>query len=96
MEFSQLLHTLLAFIFVLGLIFITLWLIKFCQQKGLSCHLGKCLKYNHRIKILEHHRLDTKNSAILLEYKDQEFLLILGPTSTLLLEQSPKGSSHHE
>ena len=88
MEFSQLLQTILAFIFVLGLMFITLWLIKICQQKGTLIKLSKCLNKNSRIQILERHRVDIKNSAILLKCDNTEYFMIIGEKSHTILQQT--------
>lgn len=93
MDFSQILQTLSAFIFVLGLMFITLWLIKFCQQKGLNYRLGKCFNDTSRIKILEYKRLDTKTSMVLISYDNDEFLILLGATSNILLKQNSQKAS---
>ena len=88
MEFSQLLQTILAFVFVLGLMFITLWVIKICQQKGTLIKLGKCLNKNSRIQILERHRIDIKNSAILLKCDNTEYFMIIGEKSHTILQQT--------
>ena len=96
MDMGQIFQALLAFIFVLGLMFITLWLIKFCQTKGLNCRIGKCFGNDNRIKILERHRLDSKNSLALIEYDQEEFLLLLGSSSNQLLRQNRKGPSAHD
>ena len=96
MEFTQIFQSVLAFIFVLGLLFITLWLIKFCQQKGLNCKLAKCFNDNYRIKIIEHRRLDPKNSIILTECDNEEFFILLGSSSNLILKQNKKKVSSHE
>lgn len=96
MDLSQILQAILAFVFVLGLMFITLWLLKFCQQKGLNCHLGKCFGDESKIKILEHRHLDAKNSIVLIEYKSEEFLLLLGASTNLLLKQTAKETSSHD
>ncbi len=96
MDFSQIFQSLLAFIFVLGLMFVTLWLIKFCQHKGLNCRLSKCFGTGSRIKIVEQRRLDAKTSVVLIEYGAEEFLLLLGPTSNLVLKQAPKEADTHE
>ena len=90
MDMVQILQTLLAFVFVLGLMFVTLWLIKFCQQKGLNCRLNRCFAQNKRIKIIEHHRLDMKNSVVLLECDNNEFLLLLTPSSGNVINQTQK------
>lgn len=89
MDFSQIFSAILAFIFVLGLMFITLWLIKYCQQKGLNCKLNHCFNNNKRLKIIEHHRIDIKTSVVLLQYDKYEFLLLLGASSNTILHQSP-------
>ena len=90
MNYVQILQTLLAFVFVLGLMFITLWIIKYCQQKGLNCRLTRCFSQNKRIKVLEHHRLDMKNSVVLLECDDNEFLLLLTPSSGNIINHTKK------
>lgn len=90
MNYVQILQTLLAFVFVLGLMFITLWLIKYCQQKGINCRLNRCFTQNKRIKILEQHRLDMKNSIVLLEYDNNEFLLLLTSSSCTIINQTKK------
>ena len=88
MEFSQLLQTVLAFVFVLGLMFITLWLIKLCQQKGNLINFGKHLNKKNRIKIIERQRLDMKNSVVLLQCDNVEYLAVVGEGSHLLLQQT--------
>ena len=88
MEFSQFLQTILAFIFVLGLMFITLWFIKICQQKGSLINFGKCLNKKSRINILERHRLDIKNSAVLLRCDNTEYLVLIGEKSHTILQQT--------
>ena len=88
MEFSQLFQTILAFIFVLGLMFITLWFIKICQQKGLSVKFNKYLNKTSRIHIIERHRLDIKNSAVLLKCDNNEYLVIVGEKSHTILQQT--------
>ena len=88
MEFSQLLQAILAFVFVLGLMFLTLWIIKICQQKGALIKIGKCLNKNSRITIMERHRLDIKNSIILFKCDTIEYLVLVGEKSHTLLQQT--------
>ena len=83
MDMGQFFQALLAFIFVLGLMFITLWLIKFCQTKGLNCRIGKCFGNDNR-------------TLALIEYDQEEFLLLLGSSSNQLLRQNRKGPSAHD
>ena len=88
MELSQLLQTILAFIFVLGLMFITLWFIKICQQNGALIKFSKNLKKNSRINILERRRIDIKNTAVLLRCDNTEYFVIIGEKSHTILQQT--------
>lgn len=92
MDTVQFFQAFSALIFVLGLLLLTLWLIKYAQQKGLNCRLGKSFTSKTKIKILEQRRLDIKNSVVLLQYEDEDFLLLLGQQNNLLLKQN----KHHE
>ena len=88
MEFSQIFQAILAFVFVLGLMFITLWFIKMCQQKGTTINFGKCLNGNSRINVLERRRLDVKNSTVLLKCDNTEYFVIIGEKSHTILQQN--------
>ena len=59
-----------------------------CQQKGLSVKLNKYLKKNSRIHIIERHRLDIKNSIVLLKCDNTEYFVILGEKSHTILQQT--------
>ncbi len=96
MEFTQIFQSIIAFIFVLGLLFTTLWLIKFCQQKGINCRLSKCFNDKNRIKIIELHRIDTKNTITLISCDKDEFFVLLGSSSNLILKQNKKKVSSNE
>ncbi len=96
MEFAQIFQSIIAFIFVLGLLFTTIWLIKLCQNKGLACKLTKCFNDNNQIKIIEIRRLDSKNSIVLVECDKEEFFVLLGSSSNLILKQNKKKVSPHE
>lgn len=88
METAQILQTVMALIFVLGLLLLTLWMIKYCQQKGLNCRFGKAFTNKSKIKIIEQRRLDLKNSVFIIQYDDEEFLILSGPQNNLLLKQN--------
>ena len=87
MEFSQFIQAVCALAFVLGLLFITLWLIKLCQQKGLSCSLSKKLLGNPKIKLLEQKRLDAKNTLSLISYEKEEILLLINHGAGLVISK---------
>ncbi len=86
MELILVFKALLALIFVIGLLFLTLWLFKTCRQHGSQCRFFQKLQENKRIKIIENHKLDMKNSLLIFQKDDSEFLLLLGSTQNLLLE----------
>ena len=83
MEFGHILQALLSLVFVLGLVFIVLWFIKFCQSKGCAINLGPSNKINH-IKIIERKIIDSKTSVVLMECDSSEYLLLIGNNNVLL------------
>lgn len=89
MDYTQIFQAFVALIFVLGLLLITLWLIKFCQRKGACSHLGKCFSGHAGIKIIEQRRLDIKNTLAVVEYDSAEYFLLLGSAANLLLNRTP-------
>lgn len=89
MEWHQILQAVFALIFVIGLLFVTLWLFKFCEQKGLKSKLFRELKSGTRINILERRGLDARNRLVLIKADDTEYLLLLGQSGNLLLDSKP-------
>lgn len=94
MDFAQLFQALLALIFVIGLLFITLWFIKFCQQKGLNFRLPGFKNQHNRLTLIEQQKLDAKNSIVLVRCDSQEFLILLGNTNLLLQSSAVKVSDN--
>ncbi len=86
MEWHQILHALLSLTFVIGLLFLTLWLFKFCEQKGLKCKFIKDLKAGQRIDIVEKKAIDSRNQIVLIRADKEEYLIILNSTGSLLLK----------
>ena len=85
MEWHQILQTILSLMFVIGLLLLSLWLFKICEQKGLKCKFAQSIKKGQRIKILEKKILDSKNQIVLLSCDEQEYLLVLTPSGHQLL-----------
>ena len=94
MDFGQLFQAALALVFVIGLILITLWLIKFCQQKGLTEKFNSLGGKNNRLAIIEQRRIDAKNNLVLIKCDSDEFLILIGTTNMLLKSSSTKDSNH--
>lgn len=79
-------HAVLALAFVLGLLFLTLWFIKYLQLKTPKSRLFQKLQAEQRIEVIETKRLDTKNTLILIRKDDKEFMFVTGTAGNLLLE----------
>lgn len=94
MDFGQIFQAVLALVFVLGLLLVTLWFIKLCQQKGLSCRLGKTGLPSKRLTIVEQRRIDAKNTVVLVKCDSEEFLILLGSTNLLLQTYPAKVPAH--
>ena len=96
MDFGQIFQAVLALVFVLGLLLVTLWFIKLYQQKGLSCRLGTTGLPSKRLTVVEQRRIDAKNTVVLVKCDSEEFLILLGSTNLLLLQTYPVKVSAHD
>ncbi len=86
MEGLMILKAVLSLAFVLGLMLLTLWAIKYCQLHGAKNKFMRKLGENQRLQVLENRRLDARNSLVLFKKDDKEYLLLLGATQNLLIE----------
>ena len=97
MEWHQILQAVLSLIFVIGLLFLTLWIFKFCEQKGLNSKLVKGLQSGRRIDILEKRSLDARTQIVLAKVDNIEYVLLIGAGNSLLLRTNPSsGPLTHE
>lgn len=85
MDWLHILQALLSLLFVIGLLLLTLWAVKYCEVKGLKCRFMKQLKADQRLDVIEMRRIDAKNTLVLCKCGQQEFLVLLGSNSNLLL-----------
>ena len=88
MEWIMLLKTVLALAFVLGLLLLTLWVVKYCELKGGKNLFMRKLQENQRLSVVEIRRIDARNSVVLIRRDETEHLLLLGSTQNLLLESN--------
>ncbi len=88
MDWLNLLQAFVSLIFVIGLLLLTLWGVKFCQQKGFNCKLTKKLLGNQKITIIEKQSIDSKNQIVLLHHSNKEYLLLVGQNNNLILEKT--------
>ena len=89
MEISLIIKAVLALVFVLGLLFITVWGLKYCELKSAKNRFFQNMRKHHRLEIIESRRLDLRNSLFLVRCDNTEHLLLLNPGQNLLLESRP-------
>ena len=88
MEFSGYLRFLLALVFVLGLIGLATVMVR---RMGLGFPAGALKRPgNRRLSVVEATPLDGRRRLILVRRDDTEHLIILGPTSELVVESGIK------
>ncbi|MBQ9235690.1 MAG: hypothetical protein IJ184_04415 [Alphaproteobacteria bacterium] len=86
---EQIITAVLSLVFVLGLVLIVVWLLKWLQLKGAD--LSFCHSFNapKLIKIIEQRRLDHQHQIVIFETQNHRYLLIIGGKSPLLLSDTP-------
>lgn len=89
MEWMLLLKAVLALSFVLGLLLLTLWAIKYLEVNGSKCRFVRKLSQDKRVEIVETKRLDARNTLFLVRRDNVEHLLVLG-ASNLVVEANIK------
>lgn len=90
MEWALFLKTVLALAFVLGLMLLTLWVVKYLEIRGVKNRFMRKLQSERRIEIVEIKRIDARNSLALVRRDDSEYLLLLGSSQNLVLETNIK------
>lgn len=89
MEWTHIFQAVLSLIFVIGLLLLTVWFFKYCEQKGLKSRFAAKLKAGSRINIVETRRLDAKSTLFLVECGNTEYFILNGANSALLLHSKP-------
>lgn len=87
MDWSNILQAVLSFVFVIGLLLLTLWCLKYIQAKVPQSRLFKNLDEAQRVRVLERRRLDAKNTVVLIQIDDKEFFVLLSANQCLLLDE---------
>ena len=86
MEFGQVLQALLSLAFVLGLLMLTLWAVKYIESKGIKNKFINKLSAQTKINVIETKKLDAKNSISIVTYNKKEYVILLNPTQSILLD----------
>lgn len=84
MDWLLIIKAVLSLIFVLGLLMVTLWGIKYLEQRSSNCRFLKATDKKRRLEILETKRLDARNSLYLIRRDNTEHLLLLGTTPLII------------
>ncbi len=86
MDWIQFLQALMALVFVLGLLFLTTWGIKYIEQKS---RFLKKINKKDRLNIVEIKRIDTKNMLVLIQRDDTQHLILVGQNSQVIETNIP-------
>ena len=89
MEGMMILKAMLSLAFVLGLMFLTLWAVRYCQLHGAKIRFMRKLGEQQRLQVLEVRRLDARNTLVLFRKDKDEHLVLLGAEQNLLIETVP-------
>ena len=90
MEWVLFLKAVLALAFVLGLMLLTLWAVKYLEVRGVKNRFMRRLQNERRIDVVEVKRIDARNSLVLVRRDDSEYLLVLGSSQNLVLDANIK------
>lgn len=96
MDWLNILQAFMALMFVIGLLLLTLWSFKYCQQKGFNCKLTKKLLGHQKINIIEKQSIDSKNQLILFQYDQNEYLTLIGTNNNIVLEKKSLNGNNDE
>lgn len=95
----EVLHAVLALVLVLGLLLLTVWVIKFLQVKAAGCGMLQKMAAKDRVRIVEQKRIDAKTKLVLFTKDDCEFLVMIANGQSLLLDKKDnagKAENHDE
>lgn len=91
MEWAMLIKAILALAFVIGLLLLTLWAVKYLEMRGLNCRFMQKLAAERRLDLVEIKRVDSRNSVALIRCDNKEYVLLLGQTANLVIDSTLKG-----
>ena len=86
MDFMLFIQALFALVVVLGLMLLVFWGIKFCEVKGCKNPFLKKLNIKNRLSVVEIKRVDAKSSLLITRCDDEEYVILLGLNTSLLLK----------
>ena len=72
MEITLIIKAFLALVFVLGLLFVTVWGLKYCELKGAKNRFFQKMRSQRRLEIIENNRIDLRHKNLLYRCDTQE------------------------
>ncbi len=95
MDWLHIIHAAASLIFVIGLIFLCLWLYKYLESKSKNNFFTK-LNARQNIEIIETRRLDAKSSIMLIRCGKKRHTILLSPSGNILLETTSAETAKHD
>lgn len=86
MEIALIIKAVLTLVFVLGLLFVTVWGLKYCELKSTNNRIFNKIRNHRRLEVIENSRIDLRNSLVLVRRDNTEHLLLLSPAGNTLIE----------
>ena len=86
MDFMLFLQAVLSLAFVIGLMLVVCWLMKYCEQRGCKNPFLKKFNVSNRLEIVESKRIDARNTLAIMRCDDDEFVVLVGASQNLLLK----------
>lgn len=80
----------LSLLFVIGLLFLTLWALKSLQNNDCKHKIFKKLAKPRRINLIEYRRIDAKNSVAIIKVDEVEQTILLGVNQNMVLKENSK------
>lgn len=96
MDFILLVKAIVSLLFVLGLLFLTLWGIKYIEIHSATGRFFKKLNDKRRLEVVEIKRIDSRNALVLVRRDDKEHLLLVGPSSQIIENNICTEGQNHE
>lgn len=90
MEMESYLRFILALVFVLALIGVLAWV---ARRYGVGGRLGPRNHRDRRLEVIETRVIDGKRRLVLLRRDHVEHLVLMGPTSEIVIEQGIAGQA---
>ena len=94
MDWLHILHAILSLVFVIGLLFLCLWIFKYLESKGLHNKIFAQVNSKQKIKNIETKRIDSKNAITIVDCQNIQYTLLLSQSGNLILNKEKKAANN--